>query len=169
MARLIGNNYFIPSTFGLILFGLWIGTRDVKARKNNQRAAICTALSLALVTVFVQIAYLVYQRPRPFIAHEVNLLIPPPQDPSFPSNSTAVAFAIALAVWLQKRFLGNFLLIPAFLVALSRIYLGVHYPSDILGGMVFSLISSLVSFYLLRWFSWFPDSIIKKARKIFLA
>ena len=34
--RLIGNEFFMPSTFGLLLFGLWIATRDARTREKNQ-------------------------------------------------------------------------------------------------------------------------------------
>lgn len=126
-------------------------------------------LALALVTLLVNLTYSIYQRPRPFIAHEVNLLISPPRDPSFPSNSTSVAFAIAASVWLQNRLLGSILFVPALLVALSRVFLGVHYPTDILGGMAYGAVSSIIIWYLIRRFPKIPDSIISAARKVFLA
>lgn len=159
----------MPSTFGLLLFGLWIGTRDREARERHQKAVIGTIFALALVTILVNLAYYIYQRPRPFLTHEVNLLIQAPKDPSFPSNSTSVAFAIAASVWMINRSLGSILFLPAFLVALSRVFLGVHYPSDILGGVAFGFFSSLACWYFLRRVPSIPNSIIGAARKIFLA
>lgn len=159
----------MPSTFGLFLFGLWIGTGDRKARERNQRAIIGTIFALALVTILVNLAYYIYQRPRPFLTYEVNLLIQAPKDPSFPSNSTSVAFAVAASVWIINRPLGSILFIPASLVALSRVFLGVHYPSDILGGVAFGFFSSLACWYFLRRFPSISNSIIRVARIYFLA
>ena len=168
-ARLLGNEFFMPSTFGLLLLGLWIATRDARTREKNQKAIISTVLALALVTFLVHMAYFIYQRPRPFLVHEVNLLITPPSDPSFPSNSTSVAFSIAASVWIMNRPLGSILLIPASLVALSRVFMGVHYPSDILGGAAFGFLSAFASWYFLRRFPVISDSIIRTTRKLFLA
>lgn len=159
----------MPSSFGLLLFSLWIATRGAGTREKNQKAIIGTVLALALVTLLVHLAYFAFQRPRPFLTHEVNLLIQAPQDPSFPSNSTAVAFTIAVSVWMMNRTLGSVLFIPASLVALSRVFLGVHYPSDVLGGAAFGFLSGLASWYFLRRFPVISDSIIGIARKFFLA
>ncbi len=167
--RLLGNEFFMPSIFGLLLFGLWMATRDEGAREQNQKAVIGTILSLALVTLLVYITYSIYQRPRPFLIHEVNLLIPAPRAPSFPSNSTSVAFAIAASIWMTNRLLGSILFIPALMVALSRVFIGVHYPSDVLGGVAFGFFSGTAIWYFLRRFPAIPDSIIHIARKIFLA
>lgn len=167
--RLIGNEFFMPSTFGLLLLGLWIGKRDSMKRERNQRAIICVVLALAVVTVLVHLVYFVYHRPRPFLNYDVNLLITAPTAPSFPSNSTSVAFAIAASVWIINRPLGGILFIPALMVGLSRMFLGVHYPSDILGGIAFGFFSSLASWYFLRSFPVISDSIIGIAKKLFLA
>lgn len=79
-------------------------------------------------------------RPRPFDALENVNLRPrkPPSDPSFPSGHTSQAFAIA--TFLSLKHPNALVIIPAFLwattIGYARVYLGYHYPSDVVGGML---------------------------------
>jgi len=76
-------------------------------------------------------------RIRPFeVNTAIELLIGPPTDYSFPSGHTLSSFAVAIAVFcLNKRF-GVIALVFASIIAFSRLYLYVHYPSDVFGGFV---------------------------------
>lgn len=79
-----------------------------------------------------------FGRMRPFDANPgVQLLIPRPADFSFPSGHTAASFAAVTALYLSgaKR-LWKLALLLAVLIAFSRLYLYVHYPTDVLGGAV---------------------------------
>jgi len=88
--------------------------------------------------VIVAIKYLV-KRKRPFqSSSEVELLEPMNFDPfSFPSGHTLNAFLLSYI--LRKNININFGVLP-YLVGLSRVYLGVHYPSDIIGGFLLTKI-----------------------------
>ena len=79
-----------------------------------------------------------WERPRPFVTHQAftHLLSAPSPDSSFPSDHAAVAFAIAFAVLAFSRRAGILFLAAATLISLSRIALGLHYPSDVLAGML---------------------------------
>ncbi|MEH7012481.1 phosphatase PAP2 family protein, partial [Neobacillus niacini] len=87
---------------------------------------------------------LVYFKPRPFSKIRVNLLAPIPskKDSTFPSKHTTLAFAVAISVLFYKRTLGCILSILASLAGFSRIWMGQHYPSDIIGS---ALIGSIVA------------------------
>lgn len=89
-------------------------------------------------------------RPRPFdMVNEIVPLIEKPLDYSFPSGHTCASFACALVLWRMlpgKK--GLPFLILAFLISLSRLYLGVHYPTDILGGAFVGMISSMIVYEL---------------------
>ncbi|UZM96955.1 phosphatase PAP2 family protein [Lysinibacillus sp. MHQ-1] len=60
-------------------------------------------------------------------------------DPSFPSNHAAGAFALAFALLWKRKKIGAVLLVMACLMALSRIFIGVHYPLDVLAGACIGL------------------------------
>lgn len=76
-------------------------------------------------------------RPRPFALEPgVQLLIATPGDFSFPSGHTAAGFAVASALYFGKSRLWLPALAAAALIAFSRLYLYVHYPTDVLAGAV---------------------------------
>lgn len=77
---------------------------------------------------------LIYYRPRPFIEHDIFLLIDKEPSASFPSITTLIAFVVATSLWLMNRKVGGTFYIIALLIGISRIYVGHHYPSDVLVG-----------------------------------
>ncbi|MCB9809086.1 phosphatase PAP2 family protein [Candidatus Nomurabacteria bacterium] len=84
--------------------------------------------------------------PRPFMIdalQAVPLFIP--NDPwGFPSGHTALFFALALVTWFHDRVVGTVALVLGGMIALARIMAGVHFPLDILGGMVIAAITIVV-------------------------
>ena len=102
-------------------------------------------MAAALILCFIFCNVLIKNivaRTRPF---DINTMIEPlittPSDFSFPSGHTTAAFAAAFALLLCKnRLLGIPALILAVLIAFSRLYLYVHFPSDVLGGLILGVI-----------------------------
>lgn len=78
---------------------------------------------------------------------EIALLIPRPHSPSFPSGHTMVGFACALVLFYYHKKLGVAGLVLASLIAFSRLYLFVHYPTDILAGILFGTGTSAALLY----------------------
>ena len=79
-------------------------------------------------------------RPRPFTVNSaIDIIIKAPSGFSFPSSHTATCFAMATAIYLFHKRLGIIAYIYAALVAFSRMYLYVHYPSDIFGGVILGI------------------------------
>lgn len=113
------------------------------SRKDGERHAVVEAAWAALLALALTslLAFFI-QRARPFLAtNDVLLLIPPPFNTSFPSGHTATAVAVALAFLYVNRTMGLVSLVIAGLVAFGRMAVGVHFPSDILGGIFLGLLS----------------------------
>lgn len=81
-------------------------------------------------------------RARPFITDPtLDVLVPPPHTMSFPSAHASIAYGMAFAIFGWNRSLGIVALILADLVAVGRVAAGVHYPSDILAGLLVGVLS----------------------------
>lgn len=147
-ARLLVNEYFVPTTLGLILLVFWFAPDEPARRMHNQLVLFQAALALLLGNAMLKVANLLYYRPRPFATLSVTRCFYKPSDSSFPSNPAAVGFAVATAVYLHHRRAGVVAYGLATLFALSRVYCGVHYPSDIVAG---ALLGSASAFIVVRW------------------
>jgi undecaprenyl-diphosphatase len=130
-------NDIIYVMFALLVV-LWLSGRE-----GNQRLVFyaCLSASVALLVASQVISPLVHH-PRPFMDHAFQPLIKHSSDPSFPSDHATFAFSLTFIVWWGKRRLGNVMLLLALITGFARIYVGVHYPADILGGALMALVSS---------------------------
>ena len=118
-----------------------------KYRSRNGRHGVAAAGFSALLALTVaQVIGHLWDRPRPYEAHpgEAHLMLPLSHDPSFPSDHAIAAFAIAVAICLRHRRAGVLALVLASLVSVSRVALGTHYPSDVLGGAILGALCALV-------------------------
>jgi undecaprenyl-diphosphatase len=117
----------------------------IKRWPDYRLAIIKAFISGAFAYVINYLIGFIYFRPRPFVLNEVTKLIDKsPLEKSFPSDHTAVAFALAFSLYFYNKKLGSVLLFLAFIVSLGRIYVGVHYPLDILGGVLVGFLSAFL-------------------------
>jgi undecaprenyl-diphosphatase len=131
--------------YGVAIIALWFVARPYgKSMWKLASASGLVAAAIAMMTN--QIISHLWDRPRPLTAHAAatHLLAAPSPDPSFPSDHAAAAFAIAFAVLAFSRRAGIGFLVAAALIALSRIALGLHYPSDVLAGAVVGWAAALL-------------------------
>ena len=94
-------------------------------------------------------------RPRPFDIRDTilprnRLLVAPPTDYSFPSGHTLASFEAATALYKDHTVYGFLAFVLAILIAFSRIYLQVHYPSDVLGGAILGFLFGLLGSTIVR-------------------
>lgn len=131
--------------YALATAGLWLLSRPFGDTRWKQ-ASVAALGSAAVAMLASQAISHTWARPRPFTAHagETHLLAAPSPDPSFPSDHAAAAFAIAFAVLAYSRRTGVGFLAVAALIGLSRIALGVHYPTDVLAGAVVGWAAALL-------------------------
>jgi len=167
--RWLMNDYFLTTVLVWILFGLWFSGSNATERARRQRAVLSAIVAMFLGNLIVKALNLAYYRYRPFAFNEVRLLFYYPSDSSFPSNATCVGFSLATAIWFYSRRAGAVAFVLAFLLGLSRIAGGVHFPSDVLGG---AAIGSLSAYLVCRRAGW-PDrlwtSLIGLLRRYLLA
>ena len=120
-----------------------------KTRKSGIIVAAALIIDAALCSGILKN---VFCRIRPFdVNTAVQVLITKPRDFSFPSGHTSASFAAATALYLAKeRKLFATTLVLACLIAFSRMYLYVHYPTDVLGGILLGTVCAVTVFLLLR-------------------
>lgn len=115
--------------------------------KKTRRASVLTLMAL-LVSYIINNVVLknAVARTRPYeVIDSLQLLIQRQKDFSFPSGHTASSFAAAVVLYrrLPKKY-GVLLMVLAVLISLSRLYVGVHYPSDVLCGAISGTVIALM-------------------------
>ena len=125
----------IVPLYALATVGLWFLARPygpVRWKLASASALVAAAVALLANQAISHL----WERPRPFTTHTAltHVLGAKTTDPSFPSDHAAAAFAIAFAVLAFSRRAGALFLVVATAIGLSRIALGMHYPSDVLAG-----------------------------------
>jgi undecaprenyl-diphosphatase len=106
------------------------------ASRNARHGVIAAGLSAALALGIAHVITALWDRPRPYVAHPTvsHLFVAASGDPSFPSDHATAAFAIAVSILLRNRRIGLLALAMAVVLAVARVAVGVHYPSDVVGG-----------------------------------
>lgn len=124
----------------LLIFAIaWLrGSHEVKT--GIIKAVIFTAITLSISEVLSA----VLNTPRPFVMEVGRTLIEHAPTGSFPSNHMSIFSGIAFAYYFSaQRDLGRILLWTAWLVAWSRVYVGVHFPIDMVGALLIALAVNL--------------------------
>ncbi len=147
---------------------LWIAACVLLMAFQKYRAEgiACSAALIFEVILVNGILKNLFMRIRPYDAFsELTILISVPHDFSFPSGHAGSSFAVAVVILLLlPRRLGISAIIAATLISLSRIYVGVHYPTDILAGALTGTLCAVVSVYILKKIPLF-DSLNKKSEE----
>ena len=114
--------------------------------KKTRKAGVAMAIAMACGYLIGNMGMKnLFARIRPYDLVEVELLVEKLHDFSFPSGHTLVSFEAATALWVYHRKWGVAALILATLIALSRLYLFVHYPTDVLVGLVLGVVIALLA------------------------
>lgn len=116
-----------------------------RAGRSERHAAFAAGTATILALIIVQVVNHLYDRTRPFVHHAHHLLIAHGKDASFPSDHTSGAFAIAFTLLLfGRRWLGWAAFALSVLIGVARVMVGVHYPTDVLSGVLVGAIAALV-------------------------
>ncbi len=129
----------VPTCFMIVLAAFYfygIYKKDMKYRCIAVNTVAATAINLVLSYAIG----LVFFVPRPFVNHKVNLLLPHVADASFPSDHSIGTMSIALGINNGFKLYGRIMIVLSCFVGLSRIFVGHHYPLDVLGGFAIALL-----------------------------
>ena len=168
LMNVLVSDYFVPVTGSLALVALWMsGTHET--RPLNQVGTMIAAGAIGGANALTTIINGIVERPRPFVDNDLTLLFYAPTDPSFPSNTASVGFALATAVFLRQRRMGGALYALAFCWGVARVYAGVHYPTDVLAGAGVGVVGALLAAAIFRLFSFVPRYALRGLRLLYAA
>ncbi|GMQ56685.1 phosphatase PAP2 family protein [Vallitalea sediminicola] len=137
---------FLDSIFTNIIFQksmyIWIILIVVLlCIKKTRKLGIVAGISFVVTLIVGEIILKnIIDRARPFITYNLDVIVKKPTSFSFPSGSTALSFAVFGAFLFSKNKYGIVIYVFAVIIAFSRIYLGLHYFSDVVGGMVLGIV-----------------------------
>ncbi len=129
---------YMPYLFIALLFYLWFGKRKNEALYAGYAATLGVGINFFIG--------LFYFHPRPFMDHLGSTLLSHKADSSFPSDHTTFTMSIALMLLSFKttKTIGIIVVFLALWCGVARVYAGVHYPFDILGSVIVSILAVIV-------------------------
>lgn len=135
--------------FGALLLVAWWVSRS--HGRDSVTAALWAPLGTLLAVGLNQPIVHAVSEPRPYtvLPHALTL-VSRSTDPSFPSDHATMAGAVAVGVWLANRRLGIVATALALLMALTRVYVGAHWPLDVVAGLVVGAAVCLVGYAAVR-------------------
>ena len=154
-AWLHGSGLFYAKTGGPVLLALLLVLGVVIARSRGGADQVAKALWAGLSTLVAvglnQPIVHAVDRARPYRAlQHVSLLSTPSGDASFPSDHATLAGAVLAGLFLVDRRLGIVATVAGLLLAADRVYVGAHYPGDVLAGLVVGAVVALGGWALLH-------------------
>lgn len=143
---IFGADYIIYVTVILMFF------LAVKDGVPEKKALVLSLISLPIVFLVIKTIHIFLFTQRPFVEQAILPLITLSPDASFPSRHTSIMAAIAFPYIYFGSKWALFFVFLMFWVGFSRVYVGVHYPVDIIGGIVTGGISLLISLQFRKFF-----------------
>lgn len=141
--------YGIVLFAGLILAGWWIARRH--ADTPMLAAVISTGVATLVAVAVNQPIVAAVHEARPYTTHPTMLVLADRStDFSFPSDHATMAGAVAVGLLIASRRLGLLAVAAAVIMAFSRVYIGAHYPQDVLAGLALGAIAAVCVYWLTR-------------------
>ena len=163
---MIGCARYAPVVFALVLVACWL-----RWRPDWQRAAALAGVAALLALGTGQLVGMAFPRARPYAVTTATVLVPHAPDTSFPSDHATLALAVTVVLTTMSRRLAASLALFSVLVLVARVYIGVHYPTDVLGGAALGALGAWLTLRLARiptvadWI----DAVLRILRRIGIA
>ncbi|WP_405726839.1 phosphatase PAP2 family protein [Anaerotignum sp.] len=135
----LGNKGMIWIAIGILL--LLFGVKNKKRRNGGLLVLLSLAVNFLACNVILKP---LVDRTRPYYVLDYTPLIPPVGDPSFPSGHTSASFAAATAIYAINKKWGIAAYIFAAVMGFSRLYLGVHFPTDVVCGAILGTVMAKI-------------------------
>lgn len=140
---MIAFSKYVPYLFMVMIaavFIIGVGNKNAEYRKAAVNTFIMTVINLLLGSF---IGFVYYEN-RPFVNNKVNLLFPHVEDASFPSDHATGTMSIALGLRKYNKVVSIILIVLSIIVGFSRVYVGHHYPGDVLGAYIMVIIVNYI-------------------------
>lgn len=134
------------------VFPIWAAVMVWRNRNRDRRAVLFAALACTLSLAFSHLIGLLWPRSRPFVLG-FSTLVAHASSPSFPSSHATLAYTAALTVAVIRNRIDLLFVLSvalATVIALARVFVGVHYPTDVIGGFFLAGLTSLCIGYAAR-------------------
>lgn len=153
----LGKEYtYLNPIFSFIaeytVFFLALGVLTIwfKRDKHRRLMILCAIITFICAFIIGKICGAFHLNYQPFVElSDVNKLIEKEKDNSFPSDHTILFFSFCITFWLFKRGWSILWIFLAILVGISRIWVGVHYPFDVVVGIVISFATATIIYFTL--------------------
>ena len=142
---MVATTRYAPVIFAVVLLACW-----ARWRAPWQRGAALAGAAALLALGLGQLGNLVYPRSRPFVVTVATVLVPHAPDSSFPSDHAILAFAVTVVLATVNRTLAAWLAAFGVLVLVSRVFVGAHYPTDVIGGAAIGALGAWITLRVAR-------------------
>ena len=133
--------------FSILISGIYFLKQSWPLKK---KIAIFGITSIVLMYSTALVVGHIYNNPRPFVVEHFIPLIPHTPDNGFPSDHVLLVSAIAAIILFFSRRIGALLWLITILVAISRVYVGVHHSVDVIASMIIALVVSYIVSVIVR-------------------
>lgn len=163
MSPVVDTVGIILASYMPLVFVLWVAYLWFFGRKERRNIALFLVYAAVLGLLVNYAITKVYFHPRPFMLHMGRLLIPHSPETSFPSDHATFMLSIAITAlcFRKTRTAGVALFLLGLVGGMARVFCGLHFPLDIAGSFVVSLVSSLFLCRLDRQLNHINEALVK--------
>ena len=115
-------------------------------REKKKEVVIFGSITLPIMFVVLQIVASLYFDPRPFIVDNFTPLVPHDPDNGFPSDHVLLLSAIASIIFPFGKKIASVIFAMAILTGISRVYVGIHHPIDIVGSIIIAGVIAMLMY-----------------------